>query len=93
MCDNIYDRVWARPISVDLPKIGRIVISTAREAADCLLDHWPEDHSHAYDEALRICLDVYEGNEMPEAARAAFIRAARTVAVPVIFLEPRGSDQ
>jgi hypothetical protein len=88
----MYDRVWTKPISVDLPEIGKVVISTTREAADCLIDHWPVDYSKAYDEALRICLEVYEGNEMPEAAREAFIVAAGVVAVSVTFMEPRGGD-
>ncbi|MFC5755647.1 DUF982 domain-containing protein [Rhizobium sp. GCM10022189] len=81
----MYDQRWERSVRVELQSHGTRIISTTREAADCLIDLWPKDHSKEFDEALRICLDVYEGNETPSAARKAFIAAAIRAAVPVEY--------
>ncbi|MDE1994152.1 MAG: DUF982 domain-containing protein [Rhizobiaceae bacterium] len=88
----MYDRNWDEPVSADLPDIGRVVISNTRQAADCLMEHWPRDHGSAFDEALRIFLEVYEGRETPEAARKAFMRAAQVAAVQLTPADPRDSD-
>ncbi|MDK4717277.1 DUF982 domain-containing protein [Rhizobium sp. CNPSo 4039] len=76
----MYDAKWRTPVAIDLPHPhGRQVITTVREAADCLMDIWPEpDHNPERDDALRICLEVFEGNASPDDARDAFLAAARS---------------
>jgi len=75
----MYDMRWQSLVIVDLPPpYGPQRISTTREAADCLMDRWPEpDHSCERDEALRICLEVFEGNASADDARDALLAAAR----------------
>ncbi len=76
----MYDAKWQSPVAIDLPRpYGRQTITTVREAADCLMDIWPEpDLSPERDEALRICLEVFEGNADLGDARDAFLTAARS---------------
>ncbi|WP_349962405.1 DUF982 domain-containing protein [Rhizobium sp. ZPR3] len=76
----MYDAKWQAPVVIDLSHPhGRQTITTVREAADCLMDIWPEpDHSVERDEALRICLEVFEGNASADDARDAFLAAARS---------------
>jgi len=81
----MYDMKWRAPVVIDLSHpLGQRTISTVREAADCLMDAWPEpDHSSERDEALRICLEVFEGNAHPDEARAAFLAAARSAGLSI----------
>lgn len=81
----MYDMKWRSRVIVDLPPpFGRQDISSTREAADCLIDKWPEpDHSAERDEALRVCLEVYEGHTSPEEASKAFLAAARAGGHPI----------
>jgi hypothetical protein len=73
----MYDLPWKGSVTVDLPRPhGREIVRTTREAADCLIDKWPDrDFSTERDDALRLCLDVYENGEAPERAKSAFLRA------------------
>lgn len=75
----MYDMKWQAPIVIVLPfPDGAQRIGSVREAADCLMDRWPEpDCSFERDEALRICLEVFEGGASPQEAREAFLAAAR----------------
>ncbi|WKD47933.1 MULTISPECIES: DUF982 domain-containing protein [Hyphomicrobiales] len=70
-------------MTVQLPSNGTQVVASAHEAAECLMELWaPKDVSDEYDEALRVCLAVYEGELPPEAARAAFVAAAAAASLP-----------
>jgi ribosomal 50S subunit-associated protein YjgA (DUF615 family) len=82
----MYDAAWNDPVVVDLPQpYGRQTISTTREAAECLMESWPEpDVSSLRDEALRLCLEVFEENEPPETARSAFLAAVRNAGLPTL---------
>ncbi|WJH41599.1 DUF982 domain-containing protein [Aliirhizobium terrae] len=73
----MYDAPWKGSVTVDLPKPhGRETVRTTREAADCLIDKWPDrDFSAERDDALRLCLAVYEEGETPEMAKSAFLSA------------------
>ncbi len=81
----MYNRKWDVPVVVLLPAVGAVTVSATRDAADCLMEQWPPDHSDAFDEALRVCLEVYEGNLQPEDARQAFILAAAFAKIPAFF--------
>ncbi|MGO4354976.1 DUF982 domain-containing protein [Rhizobium sp. RAF36] len=74
----MYNAPWKQPIAIEMPRPhGMQVVRTTQEAADCLIDKWPEpDFGPERDEALRLCLEVYENGEEPEKARDAFLRAA-----------------
>lgn len=81
----MYDIPWNSPVAVEMPEPhGMQIVRTTREAADCLMDKWPEpDLGAERDEALRLCLEVYEKSERPEAARNAFLRAIAAARLPV----------
>lgn len=74
----MYDECWSNAIFVELPEPhGLQTVGTTREAADCLMDKWRDGVTGPdWDNALRICLDVYERMATPADARAAFTRAA-----------------
>jgi len=74
----MYDMPWKEPVAIEMPAPHGIqIVRTTRDAADCLMDKWPEpDLGSERDEALRLCLEVYEKTEDPEKARSAFLRAA-----------------
>ncbi|MBW9091920.1 DUF982 domain-containing protein [Rhizobium wenxiniae] len=70
-------------MTVQLPSHGMQIVGSTHDAAECLMELWlPKDTSRAYDEALRVCLAVYDGEEPPEAARSAFVAAAAAAAIP-----------
>jgi hypothetical protein len=56
---------------------ARVVADTV-QAAELLLENWPEDHrGPKYRAALRACMDVMEQRKTVASARKAFIAAAR----------------
>lgn len=59
-------------------------ISSLRDAAKTLLDHWPADASDEYVTAIGMCLDAMLGAICPEAARDALIKAAAEAGVSVV---------
>lgn len=73
-----YELAWQHPVIIAL-RVGQTrTVRSTRCAADCRVDAWPEsDPNPEHDEALRICLAVIEDDVNPEAARTAFIAAAR----------------
>ena len=81
----MYDIPWKDPVAVEMPAPhGMQIVRTTREAADCLMDKWPEpDLGTERDDALRLCLEVYENGEKPERARSAFLRALTAAKLPV----------
>jgi hypothetical protein len=69
---------WDEPISFETEKLGvYLTISSTAEAARVLLDHWPMDRGKAFKAAKAACLLVLEGKLEPQAARAAFVKAAK----------------
>lgn len=77
---------WERPITFETMRLGefRVVASTA-EAAHILLTQWPIRTGRAWRSAQKICLSVLEGKRRPEAAREAFLKAAKEAGV---FVRP-----
>lgn len=82
---------WSDGVELELHGVGayRTVRST-EDAARCLLAHWPRGKGRAYVAAQQACLAALEGRTPPEAARAAFIRAARAARIHIRTLkDPR----
>lgn len=74
-----------REISVGLKRGRARVINSVVALAEVLLTQWPVTDGEAYQEALRVCLDVLENPARPaEDARAAFVAAARDAGVTVL---------
>jgi hypothetical protein len=75
---------WLRPVILKIDGDDtRYVIGNSREANQFLHNHWPTAGGEAFDEALAICRKVMEGEMGPEAARAAFIKAAKEAAIGI----------
>ncbi|HEV7245668.1 MAG TPA: DUF982 domain-containing protein [Shinella sp.] len=75
---------WRDPITFVTPKVGQyLTISNTAEAARVLLDHWPVEHGKALKRAKAACLAVLHGDENPETAREAFLKAAEEAGVLV----------
>lgn len=77
-------KLWDEPVEIELRRIGHYrVVTSTREAAECLMTRWPEPGGPAHAAARRACLEVLEGNAHPEVARQAFIDAAVEVGIYV----------
>ncbi|AYG62698.1 DUF982 domain-containing protein [Rhizobium jaguaris] len=59
-------------------------VNSVREAAETLLEHWPIEDGEEYVTAVRICLDAMMGVTCPEAAREAFIKAAKEAGISLL---------
>lgn len=69
---------WEGPITFETMTLGQYrTISSASEAAHVLMGAWPIADGRALRKACDTCLSVLDGKETPEAARKAFIRAAK----------------
>lgn len=70
-------RRWDRAVEIELGKAGRYrVVTNTLTAAEILLNEWPLEVGPALLAARYACLDVLEGNQPPEYAKLAFIKAA-----------------
>ncbi|WP_421579773.1 DUF982 domain-containing protein [Shinella sp. M31] len=84
----MYDESWEEPITFETSKLGKYwTVTSPAEAARALMERWPLDTGEAYEAALRTCLASMEGNETPDAAREAFLKAAEEADV---FIRIRG---
>jgi hypothetical protein len=74
------------PLRIAVHGVGAYrVVSTVREASECLMDHWPVKHEGAaFEAALQACLDAMEDKATPDAVRQAMIRAAGEAGISVI---------
>ncbi|WP_275790598.1 DUF982 domain-containing protein [Pararhizobium gei] len=71
------DIVW--PETVQLELNGRydvLSISSSREAADLLLNQWPQKRGPCYKLAVMTCLESFRGRQPAELARLDLIAAA-----------------
>jgi hypothetical protein len=59
-------------------------ITNTREAAHCLLVHWPDERGEAYHRAIRTCGLVLRGLVTPEIARQTFLAAAHESSISVL---------
>lgn len=62
----------------------RVIVRTAREAADALVKDWPSSDGKEYFAAMRACGDVMIGNATPRQLREAIVKAASEVGVTVV---------
>lgn len=70
------DRLWSEPVILD--RGGRVLrVQSTRDAYLCLKNHWPIDGGPAKLTALATCEAGLLGSATPDAARQAFIEAAR----------------
>jgi len=71
-------RTFHRPIRIQTGRIDRDrIVTNTRDAAAILLRDWPLADCEKRRWAMEICLEVIKGNNPPNAARQAFVRAAR----------------
>jgi hypothetical protein len=71
------DGSWEAPITFETNKLGKYwTVTSTAEAARALMHKWPVDAGAAYETALKTCLAAMEGEETPDAARRAFLKAA-----------------
>ena len=67
-----------RPVRVALGGPGKIrIVSSTREAAECLLLRWPSESGRKHLAARKACMDVLQGLKEARAARRAFQAAAK----------------
>lgn len=71
------------PVPVMVGRIGTTrLVSSAREAAECMLDaSWPDKHSSADRCAREVLLEALAGRASGEETRAAFEAAAKVAGV------------
>ncbi|WP_416064396.1 DUF982 domain-containing protein [Rhizobium sp. ZK1] len=81
---------WDTPIEFD-PVIlmfhdpDRLLsVRTAIGAANALMKEFPSDDGGEFLAAIKVCLDVVQGNADPEKLRAAIIRAAAEAGITAI---------
>ncbi|TBD87992.1 DUF982 domain-containing protein [Rhizobium ruizarguesonis] len=60
------------------------VVRSLGDVAEALVAAWPTGDGREYIAAIKTCLDAIQGNVSAKAARAALIRAADEVGIPVI---------
>lgn len=58
-------------------------VRNVMDAADCLFTAWPRHEGAAFDEALKVFAQVFDGRRKPSAAREAFIAAAKEARLPI----------
>ncbi|CAM5376898.1 hypothetical protein ATER59S_01670 [Aquamicrobium terrae] len=75
---------FAEPVAITVGIVGDIHhISSARQAAALLTQHWPDAGTPKYRAARQACLAAVHGEKPPDVARAAFIEAAREARILV----------
>ncbi|UDF29405.1 UNVERIFIED_ORG: DUF982 domain-containing protein [Roseateles sp. XES5] len=77
---------WTEPVTYETATLGqyRTIASTA-EAARILLEDWPLSSGKNLRRAKTACIAVLAGQQDPETARAAFLKAAQEAD---IFVRP-----
>lgn len=69
------DRLWSEAVILEAP--NRVLrVQSTRDAFLCLKNHWPLADGEAKRDAFIACERVIDGNDEPDLARAAFIKAA-----------------
>lgn len=75
---------FSKTVQVAVGVLGDVRhISNARQAADLLINHWPDAGTPKYRDARRDCLAVINGTAPVEAAWRSFVEAAREARVLV----------
>lgn len=69
---------FEKPVMVELGHVGKYrKISSAQEAADCLMTGWPLNRGPRHRDAVETCLKVLEGYRSTADARRALVEAAK----------------
>ncbi len=72
------EKPFDAPVTVEVGHVGKHrLISTTREATDCLLTVWPLNRGPRHRDAVDACLKVLDGHRSTSDARDAFIEAAK----------------
>lgn len=75
---------FSKPVQVGVGVVGDIRnVSSARQADELLVHHWPDSGTLKHRYAHRSCLGAMRGDGTPEEARAAFVEAAREARILV----------
>jgi hypothetical protein len=78
------ERLWNRPVTIELDGVTTKYIRNTREAAWCLIDDWaPDKKGLSYHRAVLGCAKVISGVLPDPAARILFIAAARDASLKV----------
>ncbi|MCG7506923.1 DUF982 domain-containing protein [Mesorhizobium retamae] len=72
---NDSNGAFAEPVTVALPS-GEVEVTSARQAAEMLLYHWPVGETAKRIQARMACMRVLGGTTAPDVARSAFLGAA-----------------
>lgn len=73
--DAAVEKPFQDPVTVDLGQ-QQVVVRGVRQAVECLMTQWPENHGPRHRDALDTCLKVLDGHRSTVDARDAFIAAA-----------------
>lgn len=75
---------WDKPVTLALEGPGKFTtISNTTEASWAMIEDWPIEDSVLLTRALDTCAAVIEGKQSDEAARQAFIDAAREAGIAI----------
>jgi len=66
------------------PSHGYKQVSSLRDVAEALMLCWPTDDGEEYVTAVKICLEAILGNMPPQESRAALVRAAEEIGIPIL---------
>jgi hypothetical protein len=77
------EKSWDGTVKIKLKSRTSREVGNVMEAADCLFTAWPRHQGAAFDEALKVFAQVFDGRREPSAARKAFIAAAKEARLPV----------
>ena len=70
------DRLWSEAVILEAGENRVLRVQSTRDAFLCLKNHWPVAEGDAKREAFAACERVIDGDDEPDVARAAFIKAA-----------------
>ncbi|MGN7752004.1 DUF982 domain-containing protein [Sinorhizobium sp. 22678] len=70
------DRLWSEAVILEAGENRVLRVQSTRDAFLCLKNHWPVADGDAKREAFAACERVIDGDDEPDVARAAFIKAA-----------------
>lgn len=72
------DEQFDVPVTVETAQIGRtFTVTRTAQAADFLLNKWPEQRGPKYRKALQATMDALEQRKAVDTARRAFTAAAK----------------
>lgn len=70
------DRLWSEAVILEAGENRVLRVQSTRDAFLCLKNHWPIADGEAKRDAFAACERVIDGDDEPDVARTAFIKAA-----------------